>query len=89
MSELLPCPFCGFPGELKGHGYSDDYCAVGCSNDNCEVGPSACVSPDCKAWNPGNPNTTYQVLWPEAEAKAAEIWNKRATTSLPTPSPQP
>jgi len=72
---LLDCPFCGSGAKYHQHGYSDDYCSVGCANDECAVHPLAHAEPESRPWD--DTNKTFYVLWEEAEEKAADVWNTR------------
>lgn len=80
--QLLPCPFCGENAGYHDHSYSDDYCTVGCINPSCLVKPLTAVSPEYKPWTKAE--STYEILWEEAELEAAQNWNTRKIQDLKT-----
>lgn len=83
MIQPKPCPFCGAPGIYHQHGYGDEYCSVGCSNDDCLVHPQVHATPKSKPWDESK--TTFYVLWDEAEEEAAIKWNQRQDSTTEEP----
>lgn len=50
LSELLPCPFCGWPGANDDEVADDDTPAISCTNEKCEVQQNSCFF-SVEGWN--------------------------------------
>lgn len=67
--ELLPCPFCGAPGELN------EYIELGATNKlaSCSNGGDGDQIEECVMYLPSN------VAYKATKREAIAVWNKRAT----------
>lgn len=76
---LKKCPFCGGEAELvtNHHVYLDDARCVKCTHCNCKTASVLVNHPKMVGGGKLDESTRYTAE--QAEIKAAELWNNRAT----------